>query len=531
MLASKNLRILVLIFASFVLSCSFRVKTNPNVMIQHLNTDPGILNPIFATDANAMDVMSYIYETLIDIDRETLEYKPLLAERWTVGGDRLTYTFYLKKGIKWHDGQPFTADDIVYSYKVIMDPNVDAAVHRAGMGDIEKVEKLDDYTVLFTYKKPYFRGFLVCGAIPIIPRHIFDDGTDINRHPNNRSPIGTGPYKFKEWKTKRKVVLERNDSYWKKPPEIAAIDFQIIEDSTIPFQQLKKGEIDLAEIRSIQWERSTSSPAFNKRFNKVEYYLPQYSYIGWNMKRPFFSEASVRRAMSMMINKDKILEKIYFNHAIIIEGPEYYYSSAYDHSVKPYPYDPKETVRLLDEAGWIDHDGDGIRDKDGVPFKFDFYYISASAFASKIGTMLREDLLKIGIEMNMRGLEFNALVKVLEDRSFDAMTLAWTVPFENDPYQVWHSSQVNEGSNFVGFKNGEADRIIEAIRVEFDKKRRDDLFKKLQRLIHDEQPYTFLFNPATLLAYNKRFTNVKVYKIGVDIKEWGIADLSSVVSR
>ena len=130
--------------------------------------------------------------------------------------------------------------------------------------------------------------------------------------------------------------------------------------------------------------------------------------------------------------------------------------------------------------------------------------------------MLREDLSKIGVAMNMRGMEFNALVKVIDERSFDAITMMWSVPFESDPYQLWHSSQIEEGSNYVGFSNGDADAVIEKIRVEFDKKKRDGYFKELQTILHDEQPYTFLFNPATLLAYSKRFTDVKIYKVGVD---------------
>ncbi|PIR17410.1 MAG: peptide-binding protein [Deltaproteobacteria bacterium CG11_big_fil_rev_8_21_14_0_20_49_13] len=512
----------VLFALILILSCTFKVAKDPGVLIMQINSEPGILNPILATDSNAYQVLGYIYETLLDLDNETLEYKPLLAESWEVSEDHHTYTFNLRKDVKWQDGYPFTADDIIYSYSVIMDPKVDAAVYRAGLGDIENVEKLSDHSVKFVYKKPYFRGLLVCGGISIVPKHIFDDGTDFNKHPANRNPIGTGPYIFKEWKTKRKIVLESNGSYWKKPPELKGLVFQIIEDSTVPLQQLKKGEIDMAELRAIQWERSTGSRAFNARFNKVKYYLPQYSYIGWNIKKPFFSDARVRRAMSMMIDKQKILEKLSFGLGIVVEGPQYYFSDSYGHNIKPDPFDPKAAAKLLDEAGWIDHDGDGIRDKDGIPFKFDYCYVASSVSASRIGTMLREDLSKTGIVMNMKGLEFNALIKVIDERSFDAITLAWSVPFENDPYQLWHSSQIEDGSNYVGFSNKEADEVIEAIRVEFDKEKRDELYKRLQMILHIEQPYTFLFNPATLLAYSKRFTNVKLYKVGVDIREWGI---------
>lgn len=503
-------------------SCSYRVEKDPNVLIQHFNADPGTLNPILVSDSYGMEIGGYIYESLIELDNETLEYRPLLAERWSISDNHLQFTFYLRKNVKWHDGVPFTADDVIYTYKQIQNPKVDAATRRVSFQDVEKVEKLDDYTVRFTYKRPYFRAFLVCGGIQVIPKHIFDDGTDFNEHPANRKPIGTGPFIFKEWKTKRKVVLEKNPNYWKKPPGINGIVFRIIEDPTVSFQELKKGETDFSEIRAIQWERGAKSKAFEKRFNKAEFYLPNFSYIAWNLKKPYFEDKRVRHALSMLINKEAILKRVLFGHAVIVEGEEYYFSKAYDHSIKTDPYDPAAAAKLLDEAGWVDIDGDSIRDKNGVPFKFDFYYVSTSMFATQLVTMLREDLLKNGIKMELRGLEFNALGRVIDERSFDAITLAWSVPLTNDPYQLWHSTQVTEGSNMTGFANAEADEVIEKIRVEFNDDVRSVLYKRLQKILHDEQPYTFLFNSATLAVYDKRFTNVKLYKIGLDIREWGV---------
>jgi len=520
----KMKREFFLIFLLFVASCDFKVAKDPFVLVEHMNAEPGVLNPILSTDAYGAEIQSYIYETLIDLDNETLKFKPLLAESWEESSDHLQYIFYLRKDVKWHDGVPFTAEDVVFTFNKIQDPNVDAAVQRISYRDVEKVEKLDDYTVRFTYRIPYFRSLLVLGAIQPIPKHIFDDGQNINSHPANRHPIGTGPFVFKEWKTKRDITLAKNKAYWKTAPKIEGLVFRIIEDPTVPFQELKKGNIDFSSIRPIQWERGTKSGSFEEQFNKAEYFLPGYSYIGWNMKRKFFEDKRVRRALSMIINKEKILEKILFGHGVIVEGGQYFFGNDYDHKIRPYPYDPVKASQLLEEAGWIDHDGDGIRDKDGVPFKFDFLYAAGSNFAGMLASMLREDLLKLGIVMELRGLEFNALIRALDARDFDAMTLGWSGgAILNDPYQIWHSSQIKEGSNFVGFDNKDADLIIEKIRTEFNDDKRSVLYKQLQGILHEEQPYTFLFTAASLIAYNKRFTNVKVYKLGVDVKEWGVA--------
>jgi len=490
-------------------------------MVMNLNADPTILNPILSGDYNAAFVSSFIFETLIEYDNETLLYKPLLAESWDVSGDHKQFTFHLRKGVHWQDGQPFTANDVVYSFNAIMDPKVDAAGSRVSLRDVEKVEAPDDNTVRFTYARPYFRALLVCGTMPIVPKHIFGAAVDFNKDPHNRMPVGTGPYIFKEWKTKQKVVLEKNPKYWGGEAGINSLVFRIIEDSAVAFQELKKGEIDFSEISPIKWERSTDTKVFEEKFNKVQYYLPSFSFIGWNMRRPFFGDKRVRHAMTMMINKKDILAKLLFGHGVIVEGDQYYFGDAYDKSIVSDPFDPEKAAQLLDEAGWTDHDGDGIRDKDGLPFKFDFYSTSSN-FATQLGSILREELLKVGVVVNLRPLEFNALIRAVSERDFDAVMMGWALPLDNDTYMVWHSSEGDKGSNFVGFANPEADKILDKVRVEFDRNRRNELFRALQKILHDEQPYTFLFNQATLLAYSKRFTNVKVYKTGVDIKEWKV---------
>lgn len=513
--------------AAIFCGCNFKVPKEPTTLVWHINSDPDVLNPILSTTANASVVAGgFIYETMIELDNRTLEYKPHLAESWEISSDHLQFTFRLRKDVQWSDGAVFNADDVIFSYEKIADPKVDAAVMRTSFNDVKNVEKLDDFTVRFTYAKPYFRGFLVCGGMPIVPKHIFDDGTNFNTHKANRAPVGTGPYLFKEWKTKQKIVLIENPNYWGARPKLKKIVFRIIEDSTVPFQELKKGNIDLAEIRAIQWEKSTSSNAFESKFNKAKYFLPNYSFIGWNSKRPQFIDAKVRRAMSMMVRKKEILEKLLFNNAVMIEGDQYYFGEAYDRAVQPHPFDPSVAAQLLSEAGWVDSNGDGVREKDGVKFEFEYIYPSGSQTSAQIATMLREDLKKIGVVLNPRGLEFSALTRALDERSFDAVTLAWAMPLENDPYQLWHSSQIAEGSNFVGFNNPEADKLIEAARVEFDRSKRNEYFRQLQQILHEEQPYTFMFTSATLLAYSKRFTGVEIYRLGVDTKEWGIDTLS-----
>lgn len=493
-----------------------------NRLIIHLSAEPGTLNPITATDAYASQVNDYIYESLLKRDEKTMELVPLLARSWTISEDHLVYTFYLRDDVKWHDGAPFTAKDVVFSYERIMDPAVDSVHLRNYYQDVIKVEALDDYTVRFTYRQPYFKALEVCGTMPIVPSHIFSEVSGFNTHPIGRSPVGTGPYVFKKWETGKEIVLERNNSYWGEKPSIGEIIFKIITDSTVALQVLKQEGLDVMGLRPIQWVYQTRGKRFNRHFQKLSYSVPQYSFIGWNMRKPIFSDKRVRQAMTMLLDRETILEKILFGLGTVVSGPFYVESPDYNRKIKPYPYDPEKANKLLEEAGWIDRDGDGIREKDGVSFRFEFLISAGSKFAEQLATIFQESLKGAGIRMDIRRLEWAVFIQKIQAHDFDACTLGWSLGWESDPYQVWHSSQQEGGSNFVGFASEEADRIIEEARREFDPERRRKLYHRLHEIIHEEQPYTFLFTTKALVAVHRRIGNVHVYPLGLNPREWQI---------
>ena len=489
-------------------------------LIYHIGAEPATLNPITATDAYESIVNSgNIYETLVKRDNETLEIIPLLADRWEISEDKLVYTFSIKRGIKWHDGIQFTSHDVVFSYEKIMDPKVDAPALRGYYKDIKRVEALDDYTVRFTYARPYFLALEFCGGMNIVPKHIFENG-DFNTNPAGRQPIGTGPYRFLKWETGKDIVLGRNESYWGEKPNMKRIVFKIITDPTVTLQVLKRGEIDFSGLTPIQWSRQTSSERFKKHFEKLSYFTPNYSFIGWNTNTPFFKDKRVRTAMTYLVNRKLILEKILYNLGEVVTNPFYINSPEYDKSIKPYPYDPLKAKQLLDQAGWVDHDGDGIRDKEGVKFGFEFLLPSGSVTGEQISTILKEELKKVGIKMNIRRLEWAVFTKQLDERKFDAVTLSWAMGVESDPYQIWHSSQAERGSNFVGFKNKEADQLIEKARTEFNRKKRIELYRRFAEIVYQDQPYTFLFCRKSTVALQRRFKGVKVHPLGLDPLEW-----------
>lgn len=506
-------------------ACISRIPRGADVLVRDLHSEPSHFNPYTATDAYSGMVSGYIYESLLQMDNETLKPKAWIAKSWEISPDGLSYTFHMRNDVVWSDGLLLTADDVIYSYTAIMDPKVDAAPLRSYYKDLKKVEKLDDHTVRFVFARPYFRALDQCGYMTIIPKHIFDNGMDLNTHPANRHPVGSGPYVLTRWESGKFITLERNPRYWntEKIPKIKAIQFLMISDSNTAFQFLKKGGLDVStDLRPVQWIRQSESPKFKDRFDKYKFFPPGLAYIGWNEERSYFKDKRVRQAMTLLLNRQKIADRIAYGQVKLVSGPGYYFGPSYDPSIEPYPFDPARAKRLLDAAGWIDHDGDGIRDKDGVPFRFIMLYGSGSPTGDRVGTILREELKNVGIDMEPRPMEFSALVKMIMSDEFDATMLAWAGGLtESDNYQIFHSSQIDGGSNRIHFSNPEADRLMEEIRVTLDPDKRKALQYQLHALFHDEEPYTFLYISASLAAVDRRFTNVIAYPMGFDPTEWG----------
>ena len=496
----------------------------PDTLYMHLSAEPGTLNPVLATDAYAASINGHIYETLLDRDLDTLEQIPDLARSWSVSPDKKKFRFHLKKGVLWSDGVEFTADDVVYSFQVIKDPKTANAHRKVNYLDVVDVKKIDRYTVDFIYSKKYFLALEICGGMTIIPKHIFDDGADINTHKNNRFPVGTGPYLFKEWDTGSRITLERNERYRDKKPEIKKIIYRIISEQSVALQMFKKGDLDELGVRAIQWVRQTNSEKFKENFYKFKYFTPGYSYIGWNAQDELFRDRRVREAMTYLVNRRAILEKLNFGLGRLVHGTFYINGKYYNHSLEPREYSPEKAKKLLQSAGWTDSDNDAVLDRDGKKFSFIFTISSGSKFGERLGTILKEDLKKIGIEMDINRFEWAVFVQKLQQREFQAVTLSWSLGYNEDPYDLWHSSQIKGGFNFVGFSNKEADQLMEQGRREFDESTRIRLFQRLEEIIYREQPYTFLFCSPALVVVNRRFGNVVVHKAGLHIEEWTVRD-------
>jgi peptide/nickel transport system substrate-binding protein len=526
-------------------------------IVLRYEAEPESLNPIISNTTYATYAMygsnfSQIAETMLGYDEKDWSVtKPILATSYPeVSEDHLVYTFTLRDGVKWHDGKPFTPEDVLFSAKAVACPLTDAAPERSNITDLVKVELLEGRKVRFTVSKPYYLNDAQLGNLKLVPKHIFDSeglldefsfadvisakgSTDpkikkfaeqFNKHPNNRSPIGTGPYKFEKWETGRQIVLARNNDYWGTKPYLDRLVIRIVTDHPAALTALKAGDIDfMPRLIPIQYSQQTSGAGFDEQFVKERYSIPQYYYVGWNMERPFFKDKRVRQAMTMLIDRQQIIDTLFAGLATIAASPFNPSSGDYNPNVKPLPYDPKRAAELLDEAGWTDHNGDGIRDKDGVTFKFELQGSASSAITNQLIPIFKEQFRKVGIEMTERLVDFTVFVDSLSDHKFDAGLSAWVSDLSTDQYQVFHSSSSKKrGSNYVSFHNAEADKMLEQGRTEFDPQKRKQLYWRFQEIVSEEQPYSFLLYRQEAAAYHRRFKNAKFVpaRPGYDLNVW-----------
>lgn len=513
-------------------------------LITAFGADVGNMNMLVTNDAYVSVIWSKVTDTLAERDYKDTgegEFKPLLAESWTVSPDRKKIRVKLRKGVLWHDfkdpvsgkewkNQEVTAHDVKFFVDVIKDPNVDCAPLRSYYKDLDAINVINDYEFEAVWGKPYFLMEDMTLSLQPLPRHLYHaydgpfDGKKFNDdHARNRMLVGCGPYRFEKWEKGKRILLRRFENYYGRKlgimPPIETVAFDIIQHPNTRLQSLLSKELDMDSLTPDQWVNRTSSPEFGKDgfLKKFTYPGSAYSYVGFNQKNPIFQDRKVRQALSHLVNREKILKEIFFDLATPVSGPFAKQSASYDASVLPYSFDVKKASALLAEAGWRDADNDGVLEKDGRKLRFTVIYPNTSVTYQKMLPVIKEDMKKAGVQMELLGIEWSVLVKRLEEKQFDACALGWTGTLKPDPSQLWHSSGANQNasSNHIGFVNKQADELIERIRVCFDASERTKLYHEFHRLIHEEAPYIFLFSPYNLVVINSRYNNIRLFHSGI----------------
>ena len=493
-------------------------------LVWRIGAEPATLNYITSKDIYANWIVGgNIFESLLEYDYDEVELKPLLAESYEVSSDGLEMTFRLRKDIHFSDGVAVTTDDVIFSYETIINPKVDAHNLANYFRPIKELIKIDNRTVKFILREPYFKGFEIAGLMPIFPKHVYEfgDAAVFNSHRSN--PVGSGPYVFEKWDVGQEIVLRRNERYWGRKPKLRKIVYRVITNEVAALQALRSHKVDFLAPTSEQFVELSNDKEFVKEFRCLSYWNPGvgYSYIGWNQNTPFFKDRNVRLAMTHLIDRQTIIDNILGGLGRIVTGPFYVFSKQYNSSIEPWPYNPERAKQLLNEAGWIDTNGDGIRDKDGVPFRFQFMIVSGAPVYERLARVIKDEIRGAGIDLTIDPYEWSVFEERLNMRSFGATMLAWGGVVQSDPYQIWHSSQIEgRGSNRIGFKNAEADAIIEEARRTMDEEKRNKLYHRFHQVLYEEQPYTFFRARPSIRFLDRRFENVIVHKLGLNPVEW-----------
>ncbi|HEX8961225.1 MAG TPA: peptide-binding protein [Geobacteraceae bacterium] len=475
--------------------------------------EPSTLIPLLASDSASHDVAGQVYNGLVRYDKN-LNLEGELARSWDVSRDGLTITFHLRKGVMWHDGEEFTSRDVLYTYRVTIDPKTPTAYADA-FKQVKSAEAPDPYTFRVTYGKP-FAPALESWGMAVLPAHLLE-GKDITKSELARHPVGTGPYRFKEWIAGQKIVLESNHGYYEGRPYVDRYIYRVIPDSSTMYMELKAGALDMMGLSPVQYQRQTNTKEFLARFNKYRYPASAFTYLGYNLRHPLFADRRVRQALTSAIDKGEIVHGVLLGMGQVAHGPYKPGTWAYNPHIPDFDYNPGRARQLLAEAGWRETNEDGILVKDGKPFRFTILTNQGNAERLKTAEIIQWRLRKVGVDVKIRVIEWASFLSQFIDKgNFEAVLLGWTISPDPDMFDVWHSSKTGPKElNFIGYRNSEADRLLVEGRGTFDQEKRRRCYWRLQEVLAQDQPYTFLYVPDALPAVSARFRGIEPAPAGI----------------
>lgn len=487
--------------------------------------EPSILIPMLAGDSASHSVAGMIFNGLVKYDTD-LSVTGDLAESWDVSPDGLVITFHLRKNVRWTDGVEFTADDVMFGYSTIIDEKTPTP-YKEDFLQVKKAEVLDKYTFRVTYEKPFAPALTSWGSLIVLPKHLLE-GKDITKTDLARSPIGMGQYKFSRWTPGQDIRLTSNEDYFEGRPYIDQYIYKIIPDPATMFLELQAQGVDMMGLTPIQYTKQTDTAVFKKNFQKFRYPVFSYTYMGFNLKFPIFSDVRVRKALSHAIDKNELVDVVLLGLGKPATGPYVPETWPYNPDVMKYEYSKDKALSLLKEAGWEDSDSDGILDKDGKPFEFTILTNMGNQQRMNSATIVQQKLKKIGIKVEIRAVEWSTFInEFIDKRRFQAVILGWSIGIDPDQYDIWHSSKTGEKEfNFVSYSNPEVDALLEKGRRTFDIEERKRSYFRIQDILADEVPYIFLYVPEATPIVHSRFKGIEPTPIGIsyNLNKWFVPE-------
>jgi peptide/nickel transport system substrate-binding protein len=504
---------------------------------------PAKLVPYISSDVYSTRVLDRVCEGLGSFDPKTLKMEGALADGWQIDPDGLWIRAHIHPRARFSDGQPVTAEDVRWTnLDFIANPLIEAERARSTQDNLKDVKVIDERTVEFVFKEPLFTNILVAFGNPVLPKHFFSRFEPSQINQATGLIMGSGQFRIErlpsgpedlsnQWTPGQDVVLVRNEQYWAEKPSLDRLRFRTVKDDLARLVAYRNGEGSMM---------LPTSPQFNKvlreepDFEKTSYALKWtnmrcgYTFIAWqcgprNGKLTPFTDKRVRRAMTHLLDRERMIRDIWDGIGIVAKGPVNPESPGSDPAVQPLAFDPEKAKALLAEAGWQDRNGDGVlEDGKGDPFEFEYTYATGGEISERLARFVKDSYAKAGIVVKTRPLDWSRYQEILKLRDFDAITMGWgaNAP-ESDPRQIWHSESIKEGGdNFTQWSNKDCDALIEKGRRTMDEAERMQVWRQFEAVIAEDQPYTFVRVAPWLRFVKRDFGNVNTYKTGLQPEEF-----------
>lgn len=474
------------------------------------SSNPARLNPLIATDSASSSIAGFLFNSLVKYDESGQKIIGDLAESYRF----ITPTeieFKLRHGVKWHDGKPFSASDVLFTYELIKSPDT-ITPYASDFRVIKNVRVLDPYTLRVKYEKPYFKA-LEIWMMGIVPRHILENDKDIMGSKFNMAPIGTGPYILKKLEFSKQIVIEANPNYFEHKPKIDKIIFHVISDPMTRFLMLKSGQIDINGLEPMQYERQLDKK-FHKEFATLELPSHSYTYLGFNLRLKKFKDPRVREALSLAIDREALIDVLFLRHGKVCTGPFLPGSKGFNDEVKAPKQNLARAKALLKAAGYSAKN----------PFEFEIATSNSNAIRPYAAEILQRQLLDVGVKVTLRVMEWQAFLNtVVTPRKFDSVLLGWSLSLTPDPYALWHSeSDVPGGFNLVGYHSKRTDELIEKMENSTNPDKIASLQREIFGQIVGDNPYLFLVIPNEINVYSRSIRGIKPTINGIweDYIDW-----------
>ncbi|MEA3374115.1 MAG: peptide-binding protein [Campylobacterota bacterium] len=480
--------LLILLFCFSLSASTLHLATSAN---------PSRINPILATDSSSSEIAGFIFNGLVKYDKDANEIIGDLAESYRFENNT-TLIFELRDNVRWQDGRPFTADDVVFTYNIINSPKV-VSPYTSTFRMVESVVAVDPLSVKVVYKEPYFKA-LETWMMGILPKHLLENEKDMMSAGFNTAPVGTGPYRLSKLEFSKNIELVANDDYFEHRPYIDKISFHVIADPMTRFLMLKSGELDIGSLEAMQMERQLDS-AFFKRFDVIEDISHSYTYLGFNLRLEKFKDSRVRKALSLAVNREELVDILFLKHGRECSGPFLPGGPSFNEDVKVPKQNIERAKELLKEAGYSSEQ----------PLTFEIATSNSSSIRPYAAQIVQHQLAKIGVEVTLRVMEWQAFLNmVVFPRKFETVLLGWSLSLSPDPYLLWHSDNDKPGAfNFIGYNNISVDRLIEKMQYTVDRNRLSEIQQKIFADIVVDDPYLFLYIPNSITVVNRSIKNVE----------------------